>query len=447
MGIAIRNSVRIRAVIIFGLASSWPTWSARADDRPALVPLDAAAVAEDAKHAPAPTGIAKLENRSPVIDAVYQTLEKVGVVQAGDRRMTDRIQRTGSEQAPPVEAHVQSKGTSSDKVKKTALSELPLDKLSPESQARVQSLLNEVGYFRRLPTTVFAADPEVYQFFIRYPDVAVSIWRVMGISEMKMWQTGTNEYEGDSGDGSSGIIDVLYRSPEENLLICEGQYQSPLLKKPLKARSLVLLKTTFFKESDGTIYVTHRADMYVAFPSQTVETVAKVLSPLTGSMADRTFTEMSLFLRMMSLAMTRRPNWVAQISNQMEGVPEVRRQQLRQVTSQVHNAERKRQGLPPVVSKVVGPPPAKLPADVANAAVPVNESESGSKSVSASIDAKPVSTMKIQPAIQGGVPQVIPKETKTAEAIEKKVDTSSPNPDQKPRPEPGFEFIPKRKGA
>lgn len=444
MGITIRYSVKYRAVIMLGLALGLPGGATFAADRPALVPLDAAAAAEDARTAPPPAGVAKLENRSVVIDAVYQTLEKVGVIQAGDRRMDNRIQRTANEAPPAVEAHVQSKGTSSDKVKKTALTELPLDKLTPANQARVKLLLDEVGYFRRLPTTVFAADPDVYQFFIRYPDVAVSIWRVMGISEMKMWQTGPNEYEGDSGDGSTGIIDVVYRSPEENLLICEGQYQSPMLKKPIKARSLVLLRTTFFKETDGTIYVTHRADMYVAFPSQTVETVAKVLSPLTGNMADRTFTEMSLFLRMMSLAMTRRPTWVDQIAGQMEGVAEVRRQQLRQVTTQVHNAERKRQGLPPLVGKMNGPPPppAALPADVANAAVPVTDAESGPKAASAFIDAKSAS-VKVDQSNTPTLTPAEPRETRTAEVVDQKSDA----PASKSKPEPGYEFIPKKKGS
>jgi hypothetical protein len=168
-----------------------------------------------------------------------------------------------------------------------------------------------------------------------------------------------------------------------------------------------------------------------------------VLSPLTGAMADRTFTEMSLFLRMMSLAMTRRPSWVEQIAGQMEGVADVRRQQLRQVTTQVHNAERKRQGLAPVVGKVIGPaPPAALPADVANAATPVNESESGPKPTSASVDAKPVS-IKINALQKSMPPAPLPAETKTAEAIEKKVE----EPSSKPKPEPGFEFIPKKQGS
>ena len=438
------DSMNIRALILLSLASGWPVCAAWGGDRPSLVPLDAAAAAEEVQSAPAPVGVSLLDKRSPVVDAVYHTLEKVGVVPASDTKPasgSSRIQRVANE-TPAVEAHVQVKGTSSDKVKKTALSELPLDKLTPKNLARVKSLLDEVGYFRRLPTTVFAADPDVYQFFIRYPDVAVSIWRVMGISEMKMWQTGPQEYEGDSGDGSTGVIDVVYRSAEENMLICEGQYQSPILKKPIKARSLVLLKTSFIKETDGTIYVTHRADMYVAFPSQTVETVAKVLSPVTGSMADRTFTEMSLFLRMMSLAMTRRPNWVDQIAGQLEGVADLRKQQLREVTVLVHNAERKRQGLPPLVSKIAGPAPAMVPEDVVKSAQPANSGNSTASSTKV-ITAKPVSVSIDQSssettASKAEVPPPRPEPT-----VEKKVESSA----DKPKPEPGFEFIPRRKGT
>src|SRR4051812_24454503 len=86
MRTTLRATARIRAVIILGLATSWPVWAVGAD-RPALVPLDAAAVADDVRQASAPAGVAKLEKRSTVIDAVYQSLEKVGVVQVADRRM------------------------------------------------------------------------------------------------------------------------------------------------------------------------------------------------------------------------------------------------------------------------------------------------------------------------------------------------------------------------
>jgi hypothetical protein len=199
-----------------------------------------------------------------------------------------------------------------------------------------------VSFYRRLPKVSFAVEPEVYAYFMAHPDAAVSIWRAMKISKLQMWQTGRYDYEADTGDGSVGALEVLHTGAEKNLVTCDGLYKSPLLVKPIEAKSLLFLQTNFTRDADGTVYVTHRADLFVTFPSQTVDVVSRIFSPLTVSMTDRTFTEVSLFLKMMSLAMTRRPDWVEQIAGQMEGVADVRREQVLELNAQVHSAARKR---------------------------------------------------------------------------------------------------------
>ena len=254
------------------------------------------------------------------------------------------------------------RGTSSSKVRDAAAAALPLDKLAPGPRQRAADVLREVGYFRRVPTTVVEVEAAAYQFFVAHPDVAVSIWRAMEISKLEMWQTGPFEYEGDAGDGTLGVVEVLYRGPNQTLAICEGQYQNPLLQKPIKARSLVMVETSFTRDAEGICVITHRADLFVSFPSQTVETAAKVLSPVTGPMIDRNFTEVSLFLRMMSLAMQRRPGWVDQIAGKLEGVPEIRRTQLVELTEQVNAAyQEQRDGLRASGTRAVASPAATVP--------------------------------------------------------------------------------------
>ena len=234
------------------------------------------------------------------------------------------------------------KGNSSSKVRNAARASLPLAQMTPEARQRADTVLSDTSYFRRMPTLVFPVDNDVYQYFISHPDVAVSVWRAMEISHVQMWQTGAVNYEADAGDGTTGRIDVLYRTGGHHVAISEGEYKSPLMKKPIKAKSLIHLDFSFSRGADGAIYCTHRADLFVSFPSHTIEAAAKILSPLTGPLIDRTFNETSLFLRMMSLAMARRPDWVQQISAKLEGVHEVRKTQLMQLTVQVYNTERKR---------------------------------------------------------------------------------------------------------
>lgn len=234
------------------------------------------------------------------------------------------------------------RGTSSAAAKKAALAAMPLDQLTPRQRERASELLKSAGFFRRLPKVTFSIEPDVYTYFISHPDVAVSIWRAMKISKLQMWQTGRFDYEADAGDGSTGKLEVLHSGPEKCLVSCDGFYKSPLFSKPIEVRSLTLLQTSFFREADGTVYVTHRADMFVEFPSLTVDVVARLFSPLTLAMTDRTFAEISLFLKMMSMAMARRPDWVEQIADKMDGVADLRKTQVLQLTSQVYSGAQKR---------------------------------------------------------------------------------------------------------
>jgi hypothetical protein len=261
------------------------------------------------------------------------------VIQAGARLFGKKPQ---GDNGGRLHADVKAEGTSSSSARKAAIAALPLEQLSPENRLKVNSLLKSVSFYRRLPKVSFAVEPEVYAYFMAHPDAAVSIWRAMKISKLQMWQTGRYDYEADTGDGSVGALEVLHTGAEKNLVTCDGLYKSPLLVKPIEAKSLLFLQTNFTRDADGTVYVTHRADLFVTFPSQTVDVVSRIFSPLTVSMTDRTFTEVSLFLKMMSLAMTRRPDWVEQIAGQMEGVADVRREQVLELNAQVHSAARKR---------------------------------------------------------------------------------------------------------
>jgi hypothetical protein len=261
------------------------------------------------------------------------------VIQAGARLFGKSQQNEGPNRPSP---DVNAKGTSSTAARKAAIASLPLEKLSPENRHKVAAILKSVSFFRQLPKVTFAVEPEVYNYFVAHPDAAVSVWRAMKISKLQMWQTGRFDYEADTGDGSVGTLEVLHSGGEINLVTCDGLYKSPLFTKPIEARSLLALHTSFTRDADGTTYVTHSADLFVTFPSQTMDVVSKIFSPLTVSMTDRTFTEVSLFLKMMSLAMARRPDWVEQVAANMDGVADIRKDQVLELNAQVHSAARKK---------------------------------------------------------------------------------------------------------
>lgn len=211
-------------------------------------------------------------------------------------------------------------GESTRESEARARSRVPLNRMSGAARQRALKVMDQCSQFRRLPEIQYSADPALYQYLVRHPDVAVSTWRVLGISRFEMWQTGPLEYEAAAVDGTEGLADVLYRDHEQCIFVCEGSYHNPLLPKPLEASALVWFRSGFTPADDGTFLVTQKAEVFVAFPSQGLSAVARILTPVTNSMMDRNLLEVSLYASMMSRAVRDEPEWIIQLARQLEGV-------------------------------------------------------------------------------------------------------------------------------
>jgi hypothetical protein len=261
-----------------------------------------------------------------------------------------------SDEDEPNVAFETAKGSSSTAVKKQAALEVPITELAAADRARAQSILDETSYFRRLPTLTVPVVPEVYLHFLGHPDTAASVWRAMNISKLKLHAVSPTAYEGDTGDGTTGRMELVHRKlggdgVEQLVVLCEGSYKSPLLPKPIQARSMLVMRTKFTRETDGQVYATHRGDVFVTFPSQTVEAVSKLMTPVTAMLSDRTFCEVTVFLKLMSAAMCRRPDWVEHVVEKMEGVPEERKRELLVLTAQTF-VSRNREALSKGITRV-----------------------------------------------------------------------------------------------
>jgi hypothetical protein len=224
------------------------------------------------------------------------------------------------------------KPTSSKASRKAAIDALPLDKMTDEHRRRVTQIVNGTSIYRELPALQFDVDPRVYKFFMEHPEAAVSIWQVMKISDFHMRETAPDSFETDDGEGTRGLIDVAFRAPNEVVVLCDGAYKSALLPTAVKASGVLHVNVDFGQRPDGTTFVTHRARLFVYFPSQTMETVARLMSPVSNAIIDQNFREVSLFLYMMSTAMSRQPGWVEAVSKRMENVSEERKTEIMLVT-------------------------------------------------------------------------------------------------------------------
>ena len=211
-------------------------------------------------------------------------------------------------------------GESSAGAEDQASSTMPLEGMTQENRQRAEQIIKERSQFRRLPSLQYTIDEPMFRYLLKHPDVAVSTWRVMGISRFEMWQTGDMEYEAQAIDGSEGIADILYQDDNQMVFVCQGRYHNPLLPRPMEASALIWFRAVYAPNAEGTHVVTQKADVFVRFPSSSVSAIAKVLTPVLHSLMDRNLFEISLYGSMMSRAVRDEPEWVVQVAQQMDGV-------------------------------------------------------------------------------------------------------------------------------
>ena len=258
-----------------------------------------------------------------------------------------------------LEVETIQEGSSSRGVRAEATQALPLQQLPEEHLVEVQKILDNTSLYRRLPQIRVDADRRVYEYFTRNPDVAISIWRVMQISEVEMLRIRPGVYDADTKDGSMGRVHVLHQSEKSTLILCDGQFRSPATRRSIRASALMHLQPRFETNEAGESRVTHTLDLFVSFPSQTFETLARIVSPVSNRIADRNFEEVSLFIEMMDLAMSRQPGWVERVSQQLNGVEPDAPNSLLQVTAEVYvDAQRRlslQHGVTPSVYQITAP--------------------------------------------------------------------------------------------
>jgi hypothetical protein len=227
----------------------------------------------------------------------------------------------------PLPAAQPAAGTTSRQARDEATRAMPLGKIPASKRQQVASIINGSTLFRRMPTQVIECDPGFYTFMVENPEVIVSVWRALGISEVKLNRLADDTLQADDGAGTVGKIEMVYHDHETHVYLAEGVYDGPVLASPLRGRCVMLLRSAFVRETNGRYYITCRCDSFVQLDNSTLEVLAKVIQPLVGQVADHNFRETALFIGGLNEAAEKNLTGVQDLSTKLREVtPEKRKE-------------------------------------------------------------------------------------------------------------------------
>ena len=216
-----------------------------------------------------------------------------------------------------------------------AIAAIPFDRLSEESRAKLQSVVSQPSIYRRLPVTVIDSDPDLYLFLIRYPEVVVNMWELMGVTKAQVQRTGDFTFDANDGAGTTSRVELVYGDSKTHVLYADGAYEGPLFRRLIRGRCVLVLTSDYHQTLDQRVYVTSQLDMFVQFDNIGAELLAKTLHPLVGKSADHNFVESLRFLGQVSLAAETKTSRMQQVAERLTKIDPAVRDQFTRLTTLV----------------------------------------------------------------------------------------------------------------
>lgn len=193
--------------------------------------------------------------------------------------------------------------SSSWEARESAIRLIPFDEINDQARDKLREITAKPTIFRRLPVQVIDSDPDLYVFLVRYPEVVVNMWQLMGITNVNVSRTGEYTFDADDGAGTKGTVELIYGTRTTHIYYGEGEYQGPLMRNRITGRCVVVLSTGYTRaDDDGRQYVTSRMDVFARINNVAADLVGKTLQPLVVKSADRNFEETNRFLGEVSRA-------------------------------------------------------------------------------------------------------------------------------------------------
>jgi hypothetical protein len=166
--------------------------------------------------------------------------------------------------------------TSSRAARDEAVRAIPWRAMGTDERRTAQFVIKNTSIYRRLPTRVIDCDPEMFNFLFQHPEVVIDVWRVMGISQVALEKLPSGVYRGTDGAGTTGVVRFLHTNFGPNaknvaVIFADGTYEGKPFVTPLKAQSILLLRSSAVQETNGRHYVTVCVDSFVRIDQMGIE--------------------------------------------------------------------------------------------------------------------------------------------------------------------------------
>ena len=157
----------------------------------------------------------------------------------------------------------------------------PVDQVGRSWACRLQPLLSDYTTANKVGPIRTKLPESLYRYLLDRPPLAAALINRLDLGLYLAERRGPGRYWGYDGEGTSGIVELVYQDPTARIYYLEGSHDSRMLPQ-VTGKAVVFVRMAPVKEADGTESMDTLLVAYTRLDNRVLSGLVSLLRPLIG---------------------------------------------------------------------------------------------------------------------------------------------------------------------
>jgi len=162
---------------------------------------------------------------------------------------------------------------------------LPLDKMDRPALCLMAPIVNDYTTYRIMPAYSTPIPKSAYDFMLDHMALSSALARKLGLAEYRITRVGATTFQGNDGQGSEGLITLLYRDTTRRLYHMKGRHYGKVIPV-ITGEAIILMDYHVQTGADGREQVETRITSYSRIDNPVIAALVKIFQPFLRSVVN-----------------------------------------------------------------------------------------------------------------------------------------------------------------
>ena len=198
----------------------------------------------------------------------------------------------------------------------------PVEKIKRDWVCRLQSIIDDATTTNIVGPTRVALSESLYRYLLDRPPLAATLIHRLGFGLYSSEFRGPGRFWGDDGEGTKGVVELVYEDASSRIYVLEGTHKGRLLPH-ISGKAVVFLSMNVVRDQVSREMMDSTLVAYTKLDNRFLSGLVSLLRPLIGGIAGGKLKKGVETVNRLGMAMRQNPELVLSKAIAPPAVPDV----------------------------------------------------------------------------------------------------------------------------